>query len=93
MLAISRALMARPKLLLLDEPSLGLAPIIIQQIFAIIRKVNTDGTTIFLVEQNANQALRIANRGYVMENGRIVMEDDAQALLSSDLVQKAYLGM
>ncbi len=93
MLAISRALMARPKLLLLDEPSLGLAPIIIQQIFAIIRKVNTDGTTIFLVEQNANQALRIANRGYVMENGRIVMEDDAQALLASDLVQKAYLGM
>ncbi len=85
--------MARPKLLLLDEPSLGLAPIIIQQIFAIIRKVNTDGTTIFLVEQNANQALRIANRGYVMENGRIVMEDDAQALLASDLVQKAYLGM
>ncbi len=92
MLAISRALMARPRLLLLDEPSLGLAPIIIQQIFAIIRKVNADGTTVFLVEQNANQALRIANRGYVMENGRIVMEDSAKALLESPEVRNAYLG-
>ena len=73
MLAVARALMARPKLLLLDEPSLGLAPIIIQQIFSIIQKVNADGTTVFLVEQNANQALRIAHRGYVMENGRIVI--------------------
>ena len=73
MLAISRALMGRPKLLLLDEPSLGLAPIIIQQIFSIIQKVNAAGTTVFLVEQNANQALRIANRGYVMENGRIAV--------------------
>lgn len=93
MLAISRALMAKPKLLLLDEPSLGLAPIIIQQIFAIIEKVNADGTTVFLVEQNANQALRIANRGYVMETGRIVMEDAAAALLTNDAVRKAYLGM
>ncbi len=93
MLAISRALMARPKLLLLDEPSLGLAPIIIQQIFAIIEKVNADGTTVFLVEQNANQALRIANRGYVMETGRIVMEDQADRLLANDAVRKAYLGM
>lgn len=93
MLAISRALMARPKLLLLDEPSLGLAPIIIQQIFSIIKKVNSTGTTVFLVEQNANQALKIANRGYVMENGRITMSDDAQKLLSSKEVQKAYLGM
>ena len=93
MLAISRALMARPKLLLLDEPSLGLAPIIIQQIFSIIQKVNQNGTTVFLVEQNANQALKIANRGYVMENGRIVMEDTAQALLESPQVGKAYLGM
>ncbi|WP_302549106.1 ABC transporter ATP-binding protein, partial [uncultured Desulfovibrio sp.] len=84
MLAISRALMARPKLLLLDEPSLGLAPIIIQQIFDIIRKVNADGTTVFLVEQNANQALRIATRGYVMENGRIVMHDTAANLLKSE---------
>lgn len=92
MLAISRALMGRPKLLLLDEPSLGLAPIIIQQIFEIIKRVNAAGTTVFLVEQNANQALRIANRGYVMENGSIVLEDSAQALLSNPKVRSAYLG-
>ena len=93
MLAISRALMGRPKLLLLDEPSLGLAPIIIQQIFSIIQKVNSNGTTVFLVEQNANQALRIATRGYVMENGRIVMSDSAANLLKSEEVRTAYLGM
>lgn len=93
MLAISRALMGRPKLLLLDEPSLGLAPIIIRQIFEIIRKVNENGTTVFLVEQNANQALRIAHRGYVMENGRIVLEDSASALLKNPQVQNAYLGV
>lgn len=93
MLAICRALMARPRLLLLDEPSLGLAPIIIRQIFEIIQKVNSNGTTVFLVEQNANQALRIAHRGYVMENGCIVMEDDAQTLLASPEVRKAYLGI
>jgi len=93
MLAISRALMARPKLLLLDEPSLGLAPIIIQQIFTIIRRVNDAGATVFLVEQNANQALRIADRGYVMENGRIVMEGKATDLLANPAVRKAYLGM
>ena len=93
MLAISRALMARPKLLLLDEPSLGLAPIIIQQIFKIIQKVNADGTTVFLVEQNANQALRIAHRGYVMENRRIVMSDAASRLLESSDIRAAYLGM
>ena len=92
MLALGRALMARPSLLLLDEPSLGLAPIIIQQIFKIIQKVNEDGTTVFLVEQNANQALHIANRGYVMENGVVVMEGKAQELLSSEKVRKAYLG-
>ena len=86
MLAISRAIMARPTLLLLDEPSLGLAPIIIQQIFSIIEKINADGTTVFLVEQNANQALRIANRAYVME-------DSADKLLTDPAVQKAYLGM
>ena len=80
-------------MLLLDEPSLGLAPIIIQQIFAIIRKVNADGTTVFLVEQNANQALRVAHRGYVMENGRVVMEDTAANLLQSDEVRSAYLGV
>ena len=93
MLAVGRALMARPRLLLLDEPSLGLAPIIIQQIFSIIQKVNADGTTVFLVEQNANQALRIAHRGYVMENGRIAMEGRATDLLASEEVRRAYLGM
>ncbi|BDV00990.1 ABC transporter ATP-binding protein [Thermodesulfomicrobium sp. WS] len=93
MLAISRALMARPRLLLLDEPSLGLAPIVIQQIFAIIRKVNEAGTTVFLVEQNAHQALKIAHRGYVMENGRIALEDSAHALLANEEVRKAYLGI
>ena len=93
MLAISRALMARPKLLLLDEPSLGLAPIIIQQIFQIIQRVNANGTTVFLVEQNANQALRIAHRGYVMENGRIVTSDSAENLLKSEDVRSAYPGM
>ncbi len=93
MLAISRALMGRPRLLLLDEPSLGLAPIIIRQIFSIIEQVNANGMTVFLVEQNANQALRIAHRGYVMENGRIVKEDNAAALLTSPEVREAYLGM
>ncbi len=93
MLAVARAIMARPRLLLLDEPSLGLAPIIIQQIFSIIQKVNADGTTVFLVEQNAHQALRIAHRGYVMENGRIIMEDKSENLLASEKVRTAYLGM
>jgi branched-chain amino acid transport system ATP-binding protein len=94
MLAISRALMARPRLLLLDEPSLGLAPLIIQQIFEIIKKINKEnGTTIFLVEQNANQALKLADRGYVMENGRITLVDKAAALLENDDVRKAYLGL
>ncbi|WP_022851964.1 ABC transporter ATP-binding protein [Limisalsivibrio acetivorans] len=94
MLAISRALMARPKLLLLDEPSLGLAPIIVQQIFEIIEKLNKeDGMTIFLVEQNANLALKIAHRGYVMETGRITLEDKAEKLLSNEDVRKAYLGI
>lgn len=93
MLAISRALMGRPRLLLLDEPSLGLAPIIIQQIFGIIQKINQDGTTVFLVEQNANQALKIAHRAYVIETGSITMEDSAEALLANDEVKKAYLGM
>lgn len=93
MLAISRALMARPALLLLDEPSLGLAPIIIKQIFDIIQTVNAGGTTVFLVEQNANQALKIANRGYVMETGRITLEGSSAGLLSNAEVRKAYLGM
>ena len=94
MLAISRALMARPRLLLLDEPSLGLAPLIVQRIFEIIAQVNKDnGTTIFLVEQNANQALKVADRGYVMENGRITLVDDADRLLVHDGVRRAYLGL
>jgi len=94
MLAISRALMAKPKLLLLDEPSLGLAPIIVQQIFDIIKLINKeDGTTIFLVEQNANLALKSANRGYVMENGKITLEDSASNLLANEDVKKAYLGI
>ncbi len=94
MLAISRALMARPKLLLMDEPSMGLAPIIISQIFDIIKKINKEqNTTIFLVEQNANQALQIADRGYVIENGYITLTDNAEALRTNEAVQKAYLGI
>jgi branched-chain amino acid transport system ATP-binding protein len=92
MLAIARALMARPTLLLLDEPSLGLAPIIVQQIFQIIREINAQGTTVFLVEQNAHMALSIAHRGYVMETGTIVLVDEAKSLLSNEMVRKAYLG-
>ena len=92
MLAIGRALMSRPRLLLLDEPSLGLAPIIIQQIFAIIEQLREDGVTVFLVEQNANQALRLADRGYVLENGRIVLQDSGAALLANPEVRRAYLG-
>ncbi|MBO3276388.1 ABC transporter ATP-binding protein [Pseudomonas schmalbachii] len=92
MLAIGRALMSKPKLLLLDEPSLGLAPIIIQQIFDIIEQLRQEGVTIFLVEQNANQALKLADRGYVLENGRIVMQDSGANLLVNPKVRDAYLG-
>jgi branched-chain amino acid transport system ATP-binding protein len=92
MLAISRALMARPKLLLLDEPSLGLAPMIVTKIFEIIREINRQGTTILLVEQNANMALHVAHRGYVLETGRIVLEDTAANLISNEQVKKSYLG-
>jgi branched-chain amino acid transport system ATP-binding protein len=92
MLAIARGLMSRPKLLLLDEPSLGLAPRLVQQIFEIIREINKLGTTIFLVEQNARMALRLANRGYVMETGRVILEDEAKELLNNDMVRKTYLG-
>ncbi|MGY5451735.1 ATP-binding cassette domain-containing protein [Agarivorans sp. MS3-6] len=92
MLAIGRALMSNPRLLLLDEPSLGLAPIIIQQIFDIVEQLRQRGMTVFLVEQNANQALRLADRGYVLENGRIVLEDTGDNLLVNEDVRKAYLG-
>ncbi|WP_027720400.1 ABC transporter ATP-binding protein [Maridesulfovibrio zosterae] len=92
MLAIGRALMSRPKVLLLDEPSLGLAPLIVKQIFDIIREINKLGTTIILVEQNAKVALSMATRGYVLETGNVVMEDDAHKLLNNPDIQKAYLG-
>ena len=92
MLAIGRALMARPRLLMLDEPSLGLAPFLVQQIFQIIRDINQQGTTILLVEQNAFQALRVASRGYVLETGRVVLEDTSANLLANEDVKKAYLG-
>jgi branched-chain amino acid transport system ATP-binding protein len=94
MLAMSRALMARPQLLLLDEPSMGLAPLVIKQIFEIIKQINKENnTTIFLVEQNANQALHIADRGYVIENGEITLAGPAKDLLENSDIQKAYLGI
>ncbi len=92
MLAIARALMSEPKMLVLDEPSLGLAPIIVKDVFEILINLNKKDVTILLVEQNAGAALKIANRGYVMENGRIVLEDDAKSLLKSDEIKKKYLG-
>jgi branched-chain amino acid transport system ATP-binding protein len=92
MLAMGRALMARPDMLLLDEPSMGLSPILVETIFEIIRDINRLGTTILLVEQNARMALRVAHRGYVIQTGRIVLQDAASALLHSDVVRKAYLG-
>jgi branched-chain amino acid transport system ATP-binding protein len=92
MLAMGRALMARPKLLMLDEPSMGLAPMLVERIFEIIQEINGQGTTILLVEQNANVALEISDRGYVIETGTIVLTDDARALLANPQVQEAYLG-
>ena len=92
MLAIGRALMAKPKMMLLDEPSMGLSPILVQEIFSIIKEVNDTGVTILLVEQNAKMALNIANRAYVLETGRIVMSGDASVLANDDKVKKAYLG-
>jgi branched-chain amino acid transport system ATP-binding protein len=92
MLAIGRALMARPALLLLDEPSMGLSPILVETIFRIVQDINRQGTTILLVEQNARMALQAAHRGYVIQTGRIVLQDAAAALLRSDLVRKTYLG-
>ena len=93
MLAIGRALMGRPRVLLLDEPSMGLAPVLVEQIFEIIKNINQQGTTILLVEQNALMALQVANRGYVLQTGQIVLADDAQALSENEMVQKAYLGI
>jgi branched-chain amino acid transport system ATP-binding protein len=92
MLAIGRALMTRPSILLLDEPSLGLAPILVQQIFSIIREINSRGMTILLVEQNALQALSIANRGFVLQTGEVVLSGSAQDLMVNETVRKAYLG-
>jgi branched-chain amino acid transport system ATP-binding protein len=92
MLAIGRALMAHPRMLLLDEPSMGLAPILVEQIFRVVQDINAQGTTVLLVEQNALMALAIANRGYVMQTGEIVLADDAHTLMRNEGVRKAYLG-
>jgi len=92
MLAMGRALMSRPKLLLMDEPSMGLAPILVEQSFEIIQEINRQGTSIFMVEQNANMALSIADRGYVLQTGRIVLADDAENLLNNEQMRQAYLG-
>lgn len=92
MLAIGRALMSRPKLVLLDEPSQGLAPLVLREIFETILKLNRDGMTILLVEQNSKLALQIANRGYILENGRVTISSDAKELLKNDHIKKAYLG-
>jgi branched-chain amino acid transport system ATP-binding protein len=92
MLAIGRALMSRPRLLLMDEPSMGLAPILVEQNFEIIQEINRQGVTVFMVEQNANMALSIAHRGYVLQTGRVVLADKAENLLNNELMRKAYLG-
>ncbi len=92
MLAIGRALMGRPKLLLLDEPSMGLAPVLVEQIFSIIKDINSQGTTILLVEQNAQMALQVASRGYILQTGKIVLADTSAALAENEQVKKAYLG-
>ena len=92
MLAMGRALMSRPRLLLLDEPSMGLAPLLVKEIFSIIKEINASGTTVLLVEQNAHMALSIANRAYVLETGRITLSGDAKELAASEEIRKAYLG-
>ena len=92
MVAIGRALMGRPKALLLDEPSLGLAPLVVKQVFEVIQKINKQGTTVLLAEQNAFAALKIAHRAYVIESGRIVMEGDPDSLLNNEAVRRAYIG-
>jgi branched-chain amino acid transport system ATP-binding protein len=93
MLAMGRALMSRPRLLLMDEPSMGLAPILVEQSFEIIRQINQQGTSIFMVEQNATMALSIANRGYVLQTGRVVLADKAENLLNNQQMRQAYLGL
>jgi branched-chain amino acid transport system ATP-binding protein len=92
MVAVGRALMARPKVLLMDEPSMGLAPILVEQNFEIIERINQEGTTVFVVEQNANMALSIADRGYVLQTGRIVLADTAENLRNNEMMRQAYLG-
>jgi branched-chain amino acid transport system ATP-binding protein len=92
MLSMGRALMAKPRIMLLDEPSMGLAPILVEQIFNIIVELNRTGTTILLVEQNARMALSIANRGYVIQTGEIILHDTAENLKQNEMVQKSYLG-
>ncbi len=92
MVAVGRALMAKPKVLLMDEPSMGLAPLLVQQNFDIIKQINDEGVTVFVVEQNANMALSIADRGYVLQTGRIVLSDTAEALLANESLRQAYLG-
>jgi branched-chain amino acid transport system ATP-binding protein len=92
MVAVGRALMANPKVLLMDEPSMGLAPLLVQQNFDIIKQINDEGVTVFVVEQNANMALSIADRGYVLQTGRIVLSDTAEALLANESLRQAYLG-
>ncbi len=92
MLAIGRALMSKPKLILLDEPSIGLAPLIVEQVFNVIQEINRNGTTVLLAEQNANAALKIANRGYVIENGKITLSGTSQELFENDDIRKAYIG-
>ena len=92
MLAIGRALMAKPKLIMMDEPSMGLAPLIVEQMFLTIQAINKGGTTVLLAEQNANAALKIANRGYVIENGRVVLQGESKELFNNDAIRKAYIG-
>jgi branched-chain amino acid transport system ATP-binding protein len=92
MLAIARALMSQPRVLLLDEPSMGLAPVLVEGIFDIIKRINAQGTTVLLVEQNALMALEIAQRGYVLQSGRVVLDDTAGALMENEMVRKVYLG-
>jgi len=93
MCAIARAMVSQPRVLLLDEPSLGLAPVIVERIFEVVQKINADGVTVLLVEQNAHIALQIAHRGYVIETGRMVLEGVASELLQNDYIKKAYLGI